>query len=181
MAVENRQLTGRLAIPDRQLFFEAPVTAQDRDVKTVLGRVAPQLVERCNDVSMNADGQSLGVGGRAEVGGRLASEVSRLHSSHSVSPMTSNCPPRPPYKINCCTRAVEIAAQEHPIQAGLSRTAAAMKKLSCARSAVQIRATSVVVAMLLAAAPASGQEVPRDSSKSYLIPALEIIGFDALL
>src|SRR5687767_1135573 len=90
MAVENRQLTGRLAIPDRELFFEAPVAAQDRDVKTILGRVAPQLVERCNDVSMNADGQSLGVGGRAEVGRRLASEVSRLHSSHSVSPMTSN-------------------------------------------------------------------------------------------
>jgi hypothetical protein len=35
--------------------------------------------------------------------------------------------------------------------------------------------------MLVSAWPAHGQAVPRDSSKSYLIPALEIIGFDALL
>ncbi len=35
--------------------------------------------------------------------------------------------------------------------------------------------------MLASAWPARGQAPPRDSSRSYLIPALEIIGFDALV
>ncbi|HEX6944369.1 MAG TPA: DUF3943 domain-containing protein [Gemmatimonadaceae bacterium] len=46
---------------------------------------------------------------------------------------------------------------------------------------MRIRATKVVVAMLISACPAYAQTVPRDSSKSYLIPAIEIVGFDALL
>ena len=45
---------------------------------------------------------------------------------------------------------------------------------------MRIRATNIVVAMLISAWPAYGQPA-RDSSKSYLIPALEIVGFDALL
>ena len=45
---------------------------------------------------------------------------------------------------------------------------------------MRIRA-AIVVAVLTSAWPAHAQTAPRDSAKSYLIPALEIIGFDALL
>ena len=44
------------------MLFEAAEPAQDRDVKSFRGRGGLQLVERRNNVSMYADGQSLGVG-----------------------------------------------------------------------------------------------------------------------
>jgi hypothetical protein len=50
-----------------------------------------------------------------------------------------------------------------------------------ARSAVRVRGPAVALAILLSPWPAYGQAETREASKSYLIPALEIIGFDALL
>ena len=46
---------------------------------------------------------------------------------------------------------------------------------------MRIAGLTIVVALVTAPLPAGAQAEPRETAKSYVIPALEIIGFDALL
>src|SRR5688572_480646 len=52
---------------------------------------------------------------------------------------------------------------------------------SSSRFVVRIAGLTIVVALVTAPLPAGAQAEPRETAKSYVIPALEIIGFDALL